>query len=58
LHPPGTIENGLDESAFKGLVDPQTLPQVLNKDLSGERREEREITLAEIIGLPDFDVCF
>jgi hypothetical protein len=37
-------------------VDPQTLPQVLHKEISGEKEQEREISLAEIIGLPDFDV--
>ncbi|WWC87468.1 uncharacterized protein L201_002357 [Kwoniella dendrophila CBS 6074] len=54
IHPPGTIENGLDEEAFMGLIDPMTLPQVVNKPLRGEK-EERRIELAEIIGLPDFD---
>lgn len=37
-------------------MDPQTLPQVLHKEVSGEKEQEREISLAEIIGLPDFDV--
>jgi ornithine cyclodeaminase/alanine dehydrogenase-like protein (mu-crystallin family) len=37
-------------------VDPQTLPKVLHKEISGEKEQEREISLAEIIGLPDFDV--
>ncbi|WWC60018.1 uncharacterized protein I303_102581 [Kwoniella dejecticola CBS 10117] len=54
IHPPGTIENGLDEESFKGLVDPMTLPQTVSKEQSGEK-EERKIELAEIIGLPDFD---
>ncbi|WWD08682.1 hypothetical protein V865_006795 [Kwoniella europaea PYCC6329] len=54
IHPPGTIENGLDEEDFMGLVDPMTLPQTVNKVASGEK-EERKVELAEIIGLPDFD---
>ncbi|WVF66938.1 hypothetical protein IAT40_001681 [Kwoniella sp. CBS 6097] len=55
LHPPGTIENGLDEDAFMGLVDPATLPKMISKAASGEEGKERKIDLAEIIGLPDFD---
>ena len=55
IHPPGTIENGLDPSACLGTVDPATLPQVLSKTVAGEK-EEGKIDLAEIIGLPDFDV--
>ena len=55
LHPPGTIENGLDEEAYMGTVDPNTLPKVVSKVESGEKMEKR-IDLAEIIGLPDFDV--
>jgi L-lactate dehydrogenase (cytochrome) len=65
-HPPGTIENGLDESAYKGMVDPATLPEVAapktvskrsKKANEEEEEEERKIDLSEIIGLPDFDVC-
>lgn len=57
LHPPGTIENGLDEECYKGNVDPATMPQMLSKQASGEDKdEERKIDLSEIIGLPDFDV--
>lgn len=52
LHPPGTIENGLDEEAYLGVVDSNTLPQVVSKVASGEK----QIDLGEIIGLPDFDV--
>ena len=44
----------LDPSAYVGNVDPMTLPKVVRKDISGEVKE-REITLGEIIGLPDFD---
>nr|XP_019012460.1 L-lactate dehydrogenase (cytochrome) [Kwoniella pini CBS 10737]OCF51241.1 L-lactate dehydrogenase (cytochrome) [Kwoniella pini CBS 10737] len=54
IHPPGTIENGLDEEAFIGLVDPMTLPKTISKVESGEKKEKK-IELAEIIGLPDFD---
>ncbi|KAK8861216.1 hypothetical protein IAR55_002035 [Kwoniella newhampshirensis] len=56
IHPPGTIENGLDPDALRGLVDPATLPQVVSKATSGEK-EERKIELGEIIGLPDFDAA-
>ncbi|CAD6565569.1 MAG: hypothetical protein TREMPRED_001532 [Tremellales sp. Tagirdzhanova-0007] len=56
LHPPGTIENGLDEEAYMGTVDPNTLPKVVSKVESGEKMEKR-IDLAEIIGLPDFDAA-
>ena len=38
-----------------GLVDPNTLPATFSKAASGEKVETR-IDLAEIIGLPDFDV--
>ncbi|ORY27625.1 FMN-dependent dehydrogenase-domain-containing protein [Naematelia encephala] len=55
IHPPGTIENGLDEEAFVGVVDPNTLPQTVSKAKGGEEGKERKIELAEIIGLPDFD---
>lgn len=55
LHPPGTIENGLDKEAFMGLVDPITLPQVVSK-VESEEKVEKRIDLAEIIGLPDFEV--
>lgn len=55
LHPPGTIENGLDEEAYLGMIDPNTLPEVASKAASGEK-VERRIDLGEIIGLPDFDV--
>lgn len=62
LHPPGTIENGLDESAYLGNVDPQTLPSVLSYSseakTQGQEGKEREVDLAEIVGLPDFDVSF
>lgn len=37
-----------------GLVDPATLPKVVDK--KKEDGEQRRIDLAEIIGLPDFDV--
>jgi cytochrome b involved in lipid metabolism len=57
LHPPGTIENGLDASAYKGMVDPATLPDVLPAPSKKEEEGERKIELSEIIGLPDFDVC-
>lgn len=55
IHPPGTIENGLDPEAFKGLVDPLTLPQVA-APASQEDKAERKIDISEIIGIPDFDV--
>jgi hypothetical protein len=58
LHPPGTIENGLDPECYKGNVDPATMPVMSSKKAAGEEIEgERKIDLSEIIGLPDFDVC-
>ena len=36
-------------------MDPNTLPQTISKAASREKTEAR-IDLAEIIGLPDFDV--
>ncbi|ORY30757.1 FMN-dependent dehydrogenase-domain-containing protein [Naematelia encephala] len=56
IHPPGTIENGLDEGAYLGVVDPNTLPQVVSKATSGEEAKKRP-DLAEIIGIPDFDAA-
>ena len=55
IHPPGVIEHMLDPSAYKGNVDPATLPETVSKEARGEEKQ-REITLGEIIGLPDFDV--
>ncbi len=52
MHPPGTIENGLDVSAFVGLVDPATIKEVT---LTTSTEPSERIDLAEIIGLPDFD---
>ena len=57
LHPPGTIENGLEHEACLGAVDPQTLPAVLSTTSSAPRASDREVDLAEIIGLPDFDAA-
>lgn len=37
-------------------MDPQTLPSVLSHSAEAKTGEEREIDLAEIVGLPDFDV--
>nr|ODN85609.1 L-lactate dehydrogenase (cytochrome) [Cryptococcus depauperatus CBS 7841] len=55
IHPPGTIENGLDPEACIGTVDPATLPEMVDKKkLDGERTR---VDLAEIIGLPDFDAA-
>lgn len=54
IHPPGTIEDGLDPEAMIGLVDPATLPKMVDK--KKEDGEQIRIDLAEIIGLPDFDV--
>ncbi|KAK4688773.1 L-lactate dehydrogenase (cytochrome), partial [Tremellales sp. Uapishka_1] len=56
LHPPGTIENGLDEDKFVGLVDTTTLPVVVKKSPREDAEaKDRRIDLAEIIGLPDFE---
>lgn len=55
IHPPGTIENGLDEEACMGLVDPMTLPEVAAPAVK-EDKGERKIDISEIIGIPDFDV--
>ncbi|KAL7419932.1 hypothetical protein Q5752_005851 [Cryptotrichosporon argae] len=54
IHPPGTLEDGLDPSTCVGLVDPATLPDVAAVNTT-ERAREREIELGEIIGLPDLD---
>ena len=37
------------------MVDPNTLPEVVNKEVNGEK-VGKKIELGEIIGLPDFDV--
>ena len=58
IHPPGTIENGLDEEACKGVVDPLTLPQVTAPASREGKEEERKIDISEIIGIPDFDVSW
>jgi hypothetical protein len=55
IHPPGTIENGLDPEAYKGMVDPLTLPQVASS-ANKEEKGEKKIDISEIIGIPDFDV--
>lgn len=55
IHPPGTIENGLDPERYLGNVDPLTLPKVAAPKVE-EGEKERKIDLAEIIGIPDFDV--
>ncbi|OXC64351.1 hypothetical protein AYX13_06242 [Cryptococcus neoformans] len=55
IHPPGTIEDGLDPEAMIGLVDPATLPKMVDK--KKEDGEQIRIDLAEIIGLPDFDAA-
>lgn len=56
IHPPGTIENGLDPEKCLGNVDPLTMPKAVSPAVSGEKKEERKIELSEIIGIPDFDV--
>jgi len=56
IHPPGTIENGLDPEKCLGNVDPLTMPQAVSPAAAGEKKEERKIELSEIIGIPDFDV--
>ena len=56
IHPPGTIENGLDPERCLGNVDPLTMPKVVSPVVKGDKEEERKIELSEIIGIPDFDV--
>lgn len=61
FHPPGTIEDSetLPETALKGFVDPETLPEVpqANSPQSGATTEERKQTpLAAIVGVPDLEV--
>ena len=56
IHPPGTIENGLDPEKCLGNVDPLTMPKVVSPVVKGGKEEERKIELSEIIGIPDFDV--
>ncbi|ORX36225.1 FMN-dependent dehydrogenase-domain-containing protein [Kockovaella imperatae] len=52
IHPPGVIEHMLDPSALQGTVDPTTLPPSTQRTAT---EVEREITLGEIVGLPDFE---
>jgi L-lactate dehydrogenase (cytochrome) len=41
-----------------GIVDPQTLPAVLSTSAGAQpKNKAKEVDLAEIIGLPDFDAA-
>lgn len=55
LHPPGTLESGIDQDKMIGLVDPTTVKEVEAQPEAGAR-EGDTIPLGQIIGLPDFAV--
>ncbi|KAH8081967.1 FMN-dependent dehydrogenase-domain-containing protein [Filobasidium floriforme] len=55
LHPPGTLESGIDADKMIGLVDPTTVKEVEAQPEAGsEGREGDKVPLGQIIGLPDF----
>jgi L-lactate dehydrogenase (cytochrome) len=55
LHPPGTLESGIDADKMIGLVDPATVKEVEAQPEAGAR-EGAKVPLGQIIGLPDFAV--
>ena len=57
LHPPGTLESGIDADKMLGLVDPQTVKEVEIPEEKAEGAGKMDkIPLGQIIGLPDFEV--
>ena len=57
LHPPGTLESGIDADKMMGLVDSQTIKEVEITEEKAERAGKMDkIPLGQIIGLPDFEV--
>lgn len=55
LHPPGTLESGIDADKMIGLVDPTTVKEV-EAQPEAEVKKSDKIPLGQIIGLPDFAV--
>jgi hypothetical protein len=55
LHPPGTLESGIDADKMIGLVDPTTVTEV-EAQPEAEVKKSDKIPLGQIIGLPDFAV--
>jgi L-lactate dehydrogenase (cytochrome) len=55
LHPPGTLESGIDAEKMIGLVDPTTVKEV-EAQPEEESKKSDTIPLGQIIGLPDFAV--
>jgi hypothetical protein len=55
LHPPGTLESGIDADKMIGLVDPTTVKEVEAQPEAGAREGDK-VPLGQIIGLPDFAV--
>lgn len=57
LHPPGTLESGIDADKMIGLVDPTTVKEVEMPPEEAEGGKKSDtIPLGQIIGLPDFAV--
>jgi L-lactate dehydrogenase (cytochrome) len=58
LHPPGTLESGIDQDKMIGLVDPTTVKEVemSPEEAHSEGKERGTVPLGQIIGLPDFAV--
>jgi hypothetical protein len=57
LHPPGTLESGIDADKMMGLVDPNTVKEVeMPVDEAEGAGKMDKIPLGQIIGLPDFEV--
>lgn len=57
LHPPGTLESGIDADKMVGLIDPSTVKEVeMPPDKAEGAKESEKIPLGQIIGLPDFEV--
>jgi hypothetical protein len=55
LHPPGTLESGINADKMIGLVDPTTVTEV-EAQPEAEVKKSDKIPLGQIIGLPDFAV--
>lgn len=55
IHPPGTLEESLPESARLGPIDPSTLPQPTSEPESPPPHQEETMTLAECLNLDDIE---
>ena len=57
IHPPGTLEENLPESARLGPIDPETLPQPTKaaKDVGPEADQDIEVPIANLLNLDEIE---